>query len=264
VAAVASLSSVVARPATGRATTVKVQAARTKSSSAPASQFYGPDRPKFLGGFSTEESTPAYLTGEYPGDYGWDTAGLSADPVAFERLRTVEVIHARWAMLGALGCLAPELDPNFGTGRGYEKNWFEAGTYLFEPSGLNYLGQEGLINASSFPLTLVSTLVIMGTVEGYRIQGGVTGPQGADNLYPGVYIGESLWDPLGVADDADKLAELKVKEIKNGRLAMVSMFGFFVQAFVTQEGPIANLNAHLANPSVVNAGSKVCAAYGCI
>lgn len=41
---------------------------------------------------------------------------------------------------------------------------------------------------------------------------------------------------------------MQVKEVKNGRLAMVAFFGFITQAVVVRKGPIACMQDHIADP----------------
>lgn len=64
--------------------------------------------------------------------------------------------------------------------------------------------------------------------------------------------GGPLFDPLGLAEDPASSERLKVAEVKHGRLAMLAMLGYGMQAAVTNEGIAANVVKHVADPAHYN------------
>ena len=194
---------------------------------------------------------PAYLEGKV-GDYGWDPLGLGKDPVAFNWYRQAELQHARWAMLGCFGVLVQEnVYPDM--------FWYNAalpenlpGTpYL--PDGVNLAALLGI-------QFLLMHYVEVRRWQDYKQPGSVNqDPIFKDYSVPNVevgYPGGGFFDPLGFARDSlqgrpgtsASFKTLQLKELKNGRLAMVAFDGFTLQAQVTGKNPQQNLVDHFADP----------------
>ena len=119
---------------------------------------------------------------------------------------------------------------------------------IFESYGWNYMGAPVLVRAQSILAVLASQVVLMGAIEAYRVNGGPFGGRDLDLVYPS----GKRFDPVGLANDPDMAAALKVQEITKGSLAMLSMFGYYVQAVVTGHGPVENWASHVADPFAVN------------
>eukprot|EP00244_Chara_vulgaris_P003373 TRINITY_DN160_c0_g1_i6.p1 TRINITY_DN160_c0_g1~~TRINITY_DN160_c0_g1_i6.p1 ORF type:complete len:271 (+),score=45.98 TRINITY_DN160_c0_g1_i6:368-1180(+) len=186
-------------------------------------------------------SPPAWLDGSLPGDFGFDPLGLGSEPELLKWMTQAEIVHCRWAMLGAAGILIPEALTKAGILN--TPHWNVAGDaqYFADPTTL-----------------FVVELLFMGWAEGRRwadiIKPGSvnTDPIFSNNKLTGTDVGYpgGLWfDPLNFgAGDPAKVKVWRTKEIKNGRLAMLAVLGFWFQSVYTGQGPIDNLLAHLADP----------------
>lgn len=209
---------------------------------------------------ATEQSL-SYLDGHLPGDYGFDPLGLF-DPdinegfVNQQYIQYSEVLHGRWAMLGVLGAFLPEYLAAKGWG-GIAPDatglvWFRTG--FLPPAGSYDWGRD------LYSVFWLQTL-LMAIAEARRFQ---------DFLEPGslatrgpfapverallgnpqnpIWPGGPVFNCLAFVESPSMLEEYKAKEIKHGRIAMVAMLGFVVQAMATHEGPYENLVHHMADP----------------
>jgi hypothetical protein len=148
-------------------------------------------------------------------------------------------------MLGAAGVLIKDLLGAAGVaGPAAKVPWYEAGAYkYFAPASSLFIVQLFLF-----------AFVEARRYQDYKKPGSVNDdpifknnklPAGNTPGYPG-----GIFDPLNFSKG--NLAELKVKEIKNARLAMLACLGFAVQAKTTGAQPLENLAAHLSDPWAIN------------
>eukprot|EP00892_Ulva_mutabilis_P009093 jgi/Ulvmu1/6556/UM003_0192.1 len=206
------------------------------------SPYFGAARPQLpapLGG-------AAGLDGTMPGDYGFDPLGLwhGADLGRRRWYVEAELLHARWAMLAVVGCLVPEVLDVAGLDVGEPVWWKVGAAKLRDGVSLNYAGIEGFRIAGNQGLGIIVAcqVVLMGGPE-YARWVGIESLQPVGVFLPGTqeYPGGAPFDPAQFSRKPDQFLEQQVKEIKNGRLAMVAMLGLFAQAAATQQGPVHNL-----------------------
>ncbi|EXB56249.1 Chlorophyll a-b binding protein of LHCII type III [Morus notabilis] len=167
------------------------------------------------------------------------------------RKDSFEILHARWAMLAALGVVIPEILDLLGAFHFVEPVWWRVGYSKLKGDTLDYLGIPGLHLAGSqgvIVIAICQALLMVGPE--YARYCGIEALEPLGIYLPGDinYPGGALFDPLNLSKDPVAFEELKVKEIKNGRLAMVAWLGFYSQAALTGKGPIQNLIDHVSDP----------------
>jgi len=197
---------------------------------------------------------PEYLNGTLAGDYGFDPLGLGSDPELLKWFVQAELQNARWAMLGAAGVLFTSLAHEAGLGF---PEWFDAGKVSIENGTIGIPAVKasfGTLLAVQFLLFNWAEVKRWYDIKNPGSQGdgsffGITDDfKGVENGYPG----GKYFDPFGLSrGDPALYRKYKENEIRNGRLAMVAMLGFWSQYLATGKGPVTNLLDHVADPTHV-------------
>merc|ERR1712232_1384763 len=167
---------------------------------------------------------PSALDGSLAGDVGFDPLGFAKTKEDLMNYREAEIKHARLAMLAAAGWPISEL-------------WDKKIAALFGmPSVLDNADRvPSFLNGGLEkipPAYWVACLLLAGGIDFY-------GTVKARSNDPDYFPGNLGFDPLGLyPGDLEGQKNMQLKELKNGRLAMIAITAFAVQEFVSKTGVI--------------------------
>uniref|UniRef100_A0A7R9WNH4 Plastid light harvesting protein n=1 Tax=Craspedostauros australis TaxID=1486917 RepID=A0A7R9WNH4_9STRA len=155
---------------------------------------------------------PKNLKG-YVGDVGFDPLGFS-DYFDMKWLREAEIKHGRSSMLACLGFVAQE--------------WMTI-------PGYTHVDDSNLAPSVVGASAMLQIVLWMGVLEFWTNKGNVT----METMFedPAREPGNLGFDPMGLAvgKSDEEMAEMQLKEIKNGRLAMLAIGGMIHHNWVTGE-----------------------------
>ena len=146
------------------------------------------------------------------------------------RLVPAPCLRRAYANVGYSLCLTPgQLQTYTTIHSGASKGvWFKARAMILESYVWISMGAPALVSAQSIFAELASQVVMMGAIEAHRVNSGPFGGRDLDLMYPS----GKQFNPLG--------------------LAMLSLFGCYVQAAVTSQGPVEHWASHNADLFAVN------------
>jgi len=167
---------------------------------------------------------PTALTGTLAGDVGFDPLGFAKSQEDLMNYREAEVKHARLAMLAAAGWPISEVfDKKIASAFGM--------TPLLDSSDR----VPSVLNGGLGKVSPIYWVGVLGLAAAIDVLGTMKANKGDSNYFPGNFG----FDPLGVypKDDEGKMW-MQTAEIKNGRLAMIAVFGFAIQEFISKVGVV--------------------------
>eukprot|EP00520_Triparma_pacifica_P004455 CAMPEP_0118654654 /NCGR_PEP_ID=MMETSP0785-20121206/12508_1 /TAXON_ID=91992 /ORGANISM="Bolidomonas pacifica, Strain CCMP 1866" /LENGTH=262 /DNA_ID=CAMNT_0006547335 /DNA_START=32 /DNA_END=818 /DNA_ORIENTATION=- len=165
---------------------------------------------------------PLALDGTLAGDVGFDPLGFAKDKETLFKMREAEVKHARLAMLAAAGWPISELLDS-----GLAK-LFNSPALVDANDRVPSILNGGLGKVS--PLYWGIVIGLSAAIDLYGVS-----RQGTADYIPG----DLGFDPLGLYPKSpEERKDMQLREIKNGRLAMIAIVGFAIQEAVKGVGVV--------------------------